>query len=101
MPDREPDDRDLENARRRLRTAIGFLQLGGIAFAAVVAIGLLPRIIAARAPGAMDALQLAAVSSAVLVAVGAVALGIARVRRLLKDPAPPPGDAAEPPSRAP
>jgi hypothetical protein len=97
MRDREPDDRDLEYARRRLRTALGFLQLGGLAFLAVVAIGLLPRLLAGRPPAAASgALQLAAVAAAAVVAIGSVALGIRRLRRMLRDPDPPASGAAPP-----
>jgi hypothetical protein len=78
---REPNDQELEQASRRARTALGFLQLGGMAFAAVVAIGLVPRLVAAQWPELGAAAHLGAAVAAVLVAFGSVVLGVARLRR--------------------
>ena len=78
---REPGKDEMEQASRRARTALGFLQLGGIAFAAVIAIGLVPRLVAARWPALDAAAHLGAVVAAVLVAFGSVVLGVARLRR--------------------
>ena len=83
---REPDGDDLERAAARARTALGFLQLGGIAFVAVIALGLAPRIVAARWPALAGVAQLAALAGGVLVAIGSVVVGRAA---LLARPPPP------------
>ena len=78
---REPDGDDLERAAARARTALGFLQLGGIAFVAVIAVGLVPRIVAARWPALAGVAQLGALAAAVLVAICSVVVGAMRLRR--------------------
>jgi hypothetical protein len=78
---REPDRDDLERAAARARTALGFLQLGGIAFVAVIALGLVPRIVAARWPSLAGVAQLGALGASALVAIGSVVVGALRLRR--------------------
>jgi hypothetical protein len=93
----EPD-RDDEQAAQRARAALGFLQLGGIAFVAVIALGLAPRIVAARWPALGGVAQVGALVAAVLVAIGSVVMGTVRLRRrwASEERRPRGGDDAEP-----
>ena len=78
---REPDRDALEQAAGRARTALGFLQLGGGAFLAVIALGFVPRIVAAEWPELEGMARGGALAAAALVAIGAVVAGMARLHR--------------------
>lgn len=78
---REPDEQQQEeHERRRFRTAMGLLQIGGLGFLAMIVAGLLPRLLAAWHPALGEAWIPAAAGS--LAALGAVAFSIVRLRRI-------------------
>ena len=98
-PMREPDEQQQEQEQaRRLRTALGLLQIGGLGFLAMIAAGLLPRLLAAWYPALGRPWVTAAAGS--LAALGAVALSVVRLRRIWRDSERrTPGDGSAPPPR--
>lgn len=81
---REPDEQQQEQEQeRRLRTALGLLQIGGLGFLAMIAAGLLPRLLSEWYPALGKAWITAAAGS--LAALGAVALSVVRLRRIWRD----------------
>jgi hypothetical protein len=53
-PDREPPELDEDERRRQLARFSRWAQAGGIAFLAVISLGMLPRILAVVFPGLGD-----------------------------------------------
>jgi hypothetical protein len=90
----EPDEQQEREQERRLHTTMGLLQIGGLAFLAMIAAGLLPRLLAAWIPALRAPWIPAAAGS--LVALGAVALSVIRLRRIWRDSERGPGEGGPP-----
>jgi ABC-type uncharacterized transport system YnjBCD permease subunit len=78
----EPDRDALERAAGRARAALGLLQLGGVAFLAVIALGFVPRIVAATWTELEGVARGGALAAAALVAIGSVIAGMVRLHRM-------------------
>ncbi|WP_242354369.1 MULTISPECIES: hypothetical protein [Anaeromyxobacter] len=82
-PDEKRDQRAEEAERRRAFTVLGLLQVGGLGLLAVIAVGLVPRVLASSFPS-LGAPWITA-AAAIVAAFGAVALSLLRLRRVWRD----------------
>ena len=83
-PEREPpglEDPDDEERRRRLARMLRWLQAGGIAFLAVIALGMLPRILDALSPGLGEAAVVPATLAAIAVPIVLLVVAALRLGR--------------------
>jgi hypothetical protein len=80
-PERTPEDLDEAERARGLRKLSRLLQAGGVVFLVVVSLGLLPEILAERAPALSRALSLAMWIVAPVLTLGLVVLTALRLRR--------------------
>jgi hypothetical protein len=80
-PERTPDDLSEEERARAARKLVARLQVGGIVFLGVVALGLLPAALAAVSPPLGRAATAAAWVIAPLVTVGLLVFAALRLRR--------------------
>ncbi len=86
---REPNEREREREAERealrARAALSLLQVAGIGFVAVVAIGLAPRVLSSWWPGLGPSASVVALAVGVLVALATVGVGVARLRRIWRE----------------